>query len=140
MASGLSVYYANKVLDKLLRGTDFTPPASMWVALFMASGSSTYLRADDVASATEMVGDTYARVKIMSGTSISFNVAAAGHSDNNADIAFPAAGAGWGTAYAIATMDAASSGHVVMWADIVPIVISAPDVVTISAAYFDVNL
>ena len=140
MASGLSVYYANKVNDFMWRGTSFTPPASCWVALFMAAGSSVYLRADNIGSSTEMAGDTYARVKIMATTSILFNVSASGHTDNDTDIAFAAAGTSWGTVYAAALMDAASAGHVVAWADVTPITVTPPDVVTIAAGYFDINL
>jgi hypothetical protein len=140
MASGLSVYYANLVLAKLMRGTDFTPPASMWVALFMAPGSSAFLRSDTIASATEMSGDTYGRVQIMSGTTIAFTVPSGGHTDNDSAIVFPAATTGWGTVYSAALMDASTVGHVVAWADVTPISVSAPDVVTIATAYFDLNL
>ena len=140
MASGLSIYYADKVNDFLWRGTSFTPPASTWVALFMNVGSSAFLRTNTLGSANEMSGDTYARVKIMATTSILFAVSASGHTDNTADIAFAAAGTSWGTVYAAALMDASTAGNVVAWADVTPILVTPPDVVTIAAGYFDFNL
>ena len=140
MSSGLSVYYANKVNDKLMRGVDFTPATSYWCAAFVYVYANTYLRADDIASATECTGGGYARVQVRAGSSVSWIASTNGHTENDTDISFPAATNGWGTIYACALLDAPSGGHVVVWGDLTQAkAVNAPDIFKIQATFFGVN-
>lgn len=141
MASGLSVYQANKVLDKIMRGVDWTPTASYWVAAFNVSGDGTFLRANDLGSATEVTGGSYARVQVRAGSAIAWTTAAAGHTENDTDITFPQATASWGTLYVCALMDASTAGNVIAYGDLVtPKPVTSPDIFKITATFFGVNL
>ena len=54
--AGFSTYYANKVIEHMFRGQAFTPPATVYVALFSAD---TGLEAN--APTGELVGNGYSR-------------------------------------------------------------------------------
>lgn len=141
MASGLSVYLANKVLDKIMGGVDWTPTTSYWVAAFNASNSATYLRSNTLGSASEVAGNNYSRVQVRAGSSVAWGTAAAGHTENDTDISFPQASGSWGTIYACALMDASTAGNVVAYGDLVtPKPVTSPDIFKIPATFFGVNL
>jgi hypothetical protein len=128
MASGFSIYYANKVLDKAFGSTDFVRPPSMWVALFTDPSAVTHLRNNDLVSASEVSGGGYLRVEILGATGISFITAAGGQVSQNADVTFAPATGAWGTVYATALVDAATNGNVLVYDDwATPQVIAAPD-------------
>lgn len=139
MASGLSVYMGNKVLDKVLLEVDYTPPASYWVALFTSASAASALRANDPSTASEVStsGTAYARIEVRGSTGIEWATAANGTTNQNLDIAFNEATGSWGTVYAIGLMDAASGGNVIAYADLdTPRAIDAPDVLRIPANQF----
>lgn len=116
--SGFSDYTENKLGDFLLRGQAYTPPATVYVALFTAAPS-------DSAAGTEVTGGSYARVAVacsmanFSGTQSAGSTTAStgtnGQFSNNGTITFPTPTADWGTVVATALMDASSGGHVVLW-------------------------
>lgn len=54
----MSIYLANKVGDHVLRGVTYTPPASVWVALFEIVPER------DDTGGTEVVGGSYARLEV----------------------------------------------------------------------------
>lgn len=141
MASGLSIYQANKVVDKIMRATDFTPTASYWVALFTNAGAAAFLRTNDIGSATEVgAGLAYARVQVRSGSSITWAVASGGWSEQAGDITFSQATGSWGTVYTAALMDAATAGNVILYGDLdVAKVVSPPDIFRIPAGFFDIQ-
>ena len=101
-----SDYYENKIIDHMLRAVAFTPPATIYVALFTAV---TGLEANDSTSWVEVSGGAYAR------QSFTLTAASAGASENSAEIIFPTATANWGTVSHVAIMDAATAGNVLMW-------------------------
>lgn len=134
MASGLSVYYANRLLQKALGQADFVPPTSMWVALFTDVGAAAYLRANNRAAATEVSGNNYSRVEILGATGITFATPTVGTTNQNSDVVFPAASGPWGTIYASALMDAATLGNVLFYDDWdTPTVVTSPDAPRIPA-------
>lgn len=99
-----SDYMENKIIDQMRNVAGVQVAA--YVALFTAV---TGLEADSGWAATEVSGGAYARQ--LAGLS----AASGGASDNAADITFPTATASWGTITHCALMDAATSGHVLMW-------------------------
>lgn len=91
----LSVATANSLLNYTLRGTAYSPPATLWVALFTTPTTAT-------ATGTEVTGGSYARKQV------TFNAANNGACVNSADITIlgmPAA-----TIVSMAVMSASSGG------------------------------
>src|SRR3990170_4114767 len=82
----LSDYLENTIGDHILRNQAFTPPATIYVALFTAS---TGLEAD-LGVTGEVSGGSYARQAV---TLAAFS---GGASSNSGDITFPTATADWG--------------------------------------------
>jgi len=146
MASGFSIYTANRLLDKQFRRVDFTPESTVYAGLFKNASAAGYLRSGDVASAQEVLtagGTLYARVPITLTGGTAFSVAASGHTENAAEIVFPQAGASWGTVYTVALMDVATvnTGNVIVYADLpASKVIGSPDVPKIPIYYFDIYI
>ena len=119
--AALSDYIENKLIDWLLRGQSFTPPATVYVGLFTASGS-------DAGGATEVSGGSYARAAVTSalaawagtqgaGTTVA-STGSSGTTSNNAAITFPAPTANWGTVTAFGVFDAASGGNLLFYANL----------------------
>lgn len=112
--SAMSDYLENKLTDLVLRGQAFTPPATLYVALFTAAPS-------DSGGGTEVTGGSYARASLTaslanwSGTQGAGTTVASsgtgGASSNNAAITFPAPTANWGSVTHIGIFDAASGGN-----------------------------
>lgn len=112
-----SDYLENKIIDWLLRGQTFTPPATVYVALFTAAPS-------DTGGGTEVTGGSYARVAVSSalanwaGTQSAGSTAASsgtgGTTSNNAAINFPTPSAGWGVVTHVGIFDAASAGNLLI--------------------------
>jgi hypothetical protein len=98
-----STYLENKIIDHILRNQSFTPPATVYVALFTADNG---LEGGTITG--EVSGGSYAR------QSVTLSAASDGESSNTADITFPTATADWGTVTHVALMDAASAGNVLM--------------------------
>jgi len=116
-AAAMSDYLENKVIDWLVRGQTFTPPATVYFALATSAGS-------DVACGTEVSGGSYARVAVTSslanwaGTQSSGSTVASsgtsGTTSNNATITFPAPTANWGVVVEYCVFDASTSGNL-LW-------------------------
>lgn len=112
-------YLENKLVDWLLRGQAFTPPATTYIGLFTVAPT-------DSTAGTEVSGGSYARVSVASsltnwaGTQAAASTTAStgtsGTTSNNGDITFPAATADWGTVVAFGIFDAASSGNLLIYA------------------------
>lgn len=116
--AALSDYLENKIIDWLLRGQAFTPPATVYVALLTAS-------ANDAGGATEVSGGSYARVAVASsmanwaGTQAAASTSASsgtsGTTSNNSAITFPAPSANWGSIVGMAVYDASTSGNLLFY-------------------------
>ena len=98
-----STYLENKIIDHMLRNQSFTPPTTVYVALFTADNG---LESGTITG--EVSGGAYAR------QAVTLSAASDGESSNSADIEFPTATADWGTITHVALMDAASGGNVLM--------------------------
>lgn len=109
--AALSSYLANQVIDHMLRNQAFTPPATVYLALFIgATGLSTD------APTLEVTGAGYARQEI------TLSEASGGTSSNSAVINFPIAEADWGEITHVAIVDHETNDtwgtnvHVLTWA------------------------
>lgn len=112
--AAMSDYLENKITDHVLRGTAYTSPTTLYVALYTAAPS-------DSGGGTEVTGGSYARVAITanltnwSGTQGAGTTVASsgtgGRSSNNGAVTFPAPTANWGTVSHFAILDASSGGN-----------------------------
>ena len=116
---------ANAILDKILRNTDFTPPAALFMSLHTADPGET--------GANEVAGGSYAR------QSIAFAAAAAKHADNSGIISFAGMPACTVTHIGLWTL---ASGGVFWWAGTMSVNKSpaAGDTLQFAIADIDVNL
>jgi hypothetical protein len=96
-----SDFMENKIIDHMLRNQAYTPPATVYLALFTTPTS-------DAGGGTEVSGGSYAR------QAVTLSAASGGASENSADITFPQATADWGTITHVALMDALTGGNMLM--------------------------
>ncbi len=115
-AGALSDYLENKLVDHVFRGTAYTAPATIYVALYTSSCS-------DSAGGTEVATGSYARASLATGTSNWANTQASGTSastgtggttSNSAAINFATPSASWGTVTYIGLLDASTSGNLLV--------------------------
>lgn len=132
MAGSLTDYSELKILDWLLGGVAFTPPATYYAALFTAAPS-------DSAGGTEVTGGSYTRVAITKNQT-NFPAAAAGAISNGTVITFPTPSADWGTVVGMALMDAASAGNVVLWASFTGVTVPTGVVASFAIGAFTLTL
>jgi len=97
-----SDYMENKVIDHMLRNQAFTPPSTLYVALYTVSPS-------DSGGGTEVSGGSYAR------QTVTLSAASGGSTSNSADVTFPTATADWGTIVAVGILDNSSGGNLLAW-------------------------
>lgn len=114
----LSDYLENKLVDHVFRGTAYSAPATVYVALFTSSCS-------DSSGGTEVSGGSYARVSISTGTSAfkgthgTTSGASSGTNGtitNAAAVTFPAPTANWGSVTHWGVYDASSGGNLLICA------------------------
>jgi hypothetical protein len=96
--SEMSNYLENALINVTLRGTAFTAPAAIYVALFTTDPT-------DAGTGTQVSGGSYAR------TAVTFAAPSNGVSLSNADCTFPQATASWGTVGWIGLYDASTAGN-----------------------------
>lgn len=104
---GISNYLAQELGDHWLRDQAFTPPSTIYVALFTAAPT-------DAGGGTEVTGGSYARVSTDPATDWDA-FSSTGQSANTNAIIFATATAGWGTVVAFGLYDAASGGNLLAW-------------------------
>jgi hypothetical protein len=97
-----SDYMENQIINHMLRNQAYTPPSTLYVALYTVTPS-------DAGGGTEVSGGSYAR------QTVTFSVASSGSTSNSADITFPQATADWGTIVAIGVLDNSSGGNLIAW-------------------------
>ena len=103
MPSGLSNFLGGKVIDHLFRNQAYTPPSTIYVALF------TTLPTRSTAGTEVTASNGYARV------AVTLSAASNGLTDNTGLLTFgPASGGNWGTIVGIGIMDASTAGNL-MW-------------------------
>ncbi|UAW07793.1 hypothetical protein PVJ1_00059 [Psychrobacillus phage PVJ1] len=96
--AAMSDYLENALLNATLRGQAWTPPATVYLALY--TGDPT-----DTKTGPEVSGGAYAR------QTIAFNAPINGVVPSTADVLFPVATAGWGTVTHFGIMDASTTGN-----------------------------
>ena len=129
MASGMSIYWAEIVLNKMLRSEDFTPPSTLWCAAFLGANAFTNLRNNIITD--EVVGNGYQRVEVRGTSGITFTPASSGTSSQTSDISFPAAvNNAWGIVNTLALLD--DFGNVYLYGDLtIPKNIVVPNVLRV---------
>jgi hypothetical protein len=111
---GMSSYSAKKALDHLLangRAQVYTPPPSLYVALFTSSGG---LSSNTPSLQTEVSGGAYTR-KLLNGTTNYMGPAADFAAALHADINWEIATSNWGTVTHLAIMDTETGGNVISY-------------------------
>src|ERR1700746_2437191 len=99
-----STYLANKLLGHVFGATAYTPPGTLYCALFTVAPTN-------AGGGTEVTGGGYARVAVTNNTT-NFAVPTSQQVSNLTSINFGTpSGAGWGTIVAGAWFDAASAGN-----------------------------
>ncbi len=96
-----SDFMENKIIDHMLRNQAYTPPATVYVALYTDDPT-------DADTGTEVSGGSYTR------QSVTLSAASAGATSNSADITFPTATADWGTITHVGLRDASTGGNLLM--------------------------
>lgn len=119
-----------QVLDKVLGATDFTPPATVYFALYSATPG-------DAGGGTELATGTspgYARVAVTNNTT-NFPNASAGAKTVGTAVAFPtnSGGAAWVAAVAWGTFDASTGGTLLLWGPMTSLACPAAQAITIPA-------
>lgn len=98
----------NAVLDSRYGGAAFTPPATVYLALFTSAPGVT-------GGGTEATGGSYARVAV-TNNSTNFPNSVAGVKSNGTDFTFAQATAGWGTVTHFGFFDALTGGNLLDFA------------------------
>lgn len=98
-------YFENAVINHMLRNQSFTPPSTIYLALYTTAPGET-------GGGTEVSGNGYAR------QAITLSAASGGSASNSSDITFPTATGSWGTIVAAGIFDASSGGNLLLWGDL----------------------
>jgi hypothetical protein len=99
---GKSTYLSNIIMNHVLRNVAYTPPASVYLALF-----TDMTNVEETGSlANEVSGGGYAR------KALTLPAASGGEITLDSDLFFDAATADWGTIVGFAIMDASTGGNV----------------------------
>lgn len=115
-AQAMTDYLENKIVDHIFRGTSYTAPTVLAVALFTSACS-------DSAAGTEVSGGSYARAtlnpsvsnwKSTNGTTSGASSGTGGQTSNAVAITFPAPTANWGTVTHFGVYDASTSGNLLI--------------------------
>ena len=96
--SEMSNYLENALINGTLRGTTYTAPSTVYLALYTTDPT-------DADTGTEVSGNAYARQSITMGAPSN------GVSTNSAAIEFPQATGSWGTVAYIGIRDALTTGN-----------------------------
>lgn len=91
-------YLNDTFLNAALRGISFTPPSTVYVALYTVAPTVS-------GGGTEVSGGSYNR------QTVSFGTPTNGQVSNLADVVFPAASIAWGTVVAFGLLDAPAGGN-----------------------------
>ena len=101
----VTTYFGNRILDHMLRGQAYTPPATVWVGLFTQMPT-----ADQ--PGTEVSGGGYARQPAAFSAAVNREIV------NSADLQFPTATADWGTVVGFGLFDAETGGNLLVFASL----------------------
>lgn len=96
--AAMSDYLENAILNATLRGTAYTAPTKVYLALYTTNPT-------DAGTGTEVTGGAYVRKEI------TFTAPTNGASPSAADVLYPVASASWGSVTHIGIHDALSAGN-----------------------------
>lgn len=103
-----SNYLENAVLNHVFGGSAYTPPATVYFALFTATPS-------DTGGGTEVAGGAYAR-KAVTNNGTNWDTATAGAKTLAVAQSFVTAdGGNWGTITSFGIFDASTGGNLLIW-------------------------
>ncbi len=111
MAGSKSNYLENELLDHVLGAATYTPPATLYIALFTVAPT-------DTGGGTEVSGGSYAR-KDVANNATNWPDSSNSTKSNGTDITFVTATASWGTVVAFGIFDAVTAGNLLYWGDLV---------------------
>jgi hypothetical protein len=94
----ISNFLENSLINGTLRGTTYTAPTTVYVALYTSDPT-------DADTGTECSGTSYAR------QAVTFGAPSNGATTNSAAVEFPQAGGSWGTITHIGIRDALTTGN-----------------------------
>lgn len=100
-------FLENELLDHVLGAATYTPPVTIYCALYTAAPS-------DAGGGTEVSGTGYARVAITNNAT-NFPAASGGSKSNGTAVTFPTAGGSWGTVTYFGYFDASSGGNLLRY-------------------------
>lgn len=130
--AAFSDYLEIKLLNLTLRGTAYTPPGTVYVALFTTNPGES-------GSGTEVSGSGYARAAVP--TSGGFSAPSAGATSNANVISFPTASGSWGTATHFAIFDASSGGNLMYYGALTaPLAVTTFDVFSFQVGDLSITL
>jgi hypothetical protein len=112
MPGSKSNYLENAILNHVLGRQTYTPPATVYVALFTAAPG-------EAGGGTEVSGGGYSRVAVANDTT-NWPTTTSGQKSNANAITFPQATANWGTIVAWGLFDAATGGNLLYYGDVSP--------------------
>jgi hypothetical protein len=98
--------YLEEAWLNTLRGTDYTAPTDVYLALFTTAPT-------DAVAGTEVSGGAYARQAVTFGAPTQES-GSVGTIKNSVEVVFPAATASWGSIGWVALFDAATNGNM-LW-------------------------
>jgi len=107
MAGFKSYYLCDELLDHVLGGSTFSPPGTVYFALYTAAPTP-------AGGGTEVSGGSYARVA-KTNNSTNFPASSNQTKKNATVIDFGTATADWGTIVGIGILDAASGGNLIYY-------------------------
>ena len=130
MAGTFSTALNNKLLDHIFKTTPFSVPTDIYVALYSVAPTA-------AGGGTELTGNGYARI-----VHNSWDVGAAGATENTGTVAFAAASGGnWLEAVAFGLLDAITGGNFLTWGDLTtPKTVTDGDTAEFADGALDVTL
>lgn len=112
MAHGqMSRYLENKLVRLTLRAESYTPPATLYLALYTTPITENPDGVTEAMQGAEVVGGGYAR------QAIAFSIPKDGVSSNVSSITFPIATGDWGGVTHWAVVDAATGGNMMYYGE-----------------------
>ncbi len=97
-----SNFLEDEVLDHVFRNSSYTPPTTVYAALYTATPS-------DAGGGTEVSGNNYGRA------AITFGASSGGAISNSSAVTFPTPSGSWGTVTHFGVFDASTTGNLLAW-------------------------
>ena len=126
MAS-FSRYYQNWIINHMLRGEAFEPPAQVYMGLLTSAPTA-------IRPGTEVPNEDYVRqpMEIADGVN--------GRMELSREVRFPAAQLAWGRIEAVAIYDAEQDGNLLLWSAIADAkLIGQADALSVLVGMFDIR-